>query len=297
MSQEKKFKRKKRLGSYPYVSVVFSISLALFAIGIFALLLLTSFKLRREIESNVEIQVYLSKTVTESERTKVLSLLTDKAYILNRDAANITFISKEDAARDFIKETGEDFISFLGENPLRDAFSIRIDPSYHTNEQMAAIKADLERVSGIFEVVYTENLVQSIKENITKISLILLSVALLLLIVTVILINNTIKLALFSQRFLIRSMQLVGANAGFVQWPFLQRSILHGLLAGIISAGGLLGLIYYANQKIEGLQEFQQLDELAMLIGGLIVLGILIAFFSTFKSIRKYLNMSLDELY
>lgn len=297
MSQERKYRKKKKLGSYPYLSVVFSTTLALFAIGLFGLLLMLSLRLTGYIQQNVEMQVYLSKSITTSEKTKIQKIISEKQFILDGSNEAIRYISKEDAAADFIKATGEDFINFLGDNPLRDAFSIKIDPAFHSNEQMAQIKTDLERISGVFEVVYTENLVQNINENITKIGLVLSAIAVLLLLTVIILINNTIKLALFSQRFLIRSMQLVGAKASFIQWPFLRRSMLHGFLAGILSSIALFGLLQYGNQRIEGLEDLQQLTELVMLFAALCTIGVFITLMSTYHSIRKYLNMSLDELY
>jgi len=290
--------KKKKLGSYPYVSVIFSITLALFVIGLFALLIMHSSKLGQWIRENVEIQVYLDKDITDNERTQIQMALSSRPYAAARNGeVLLRFTSREDAAEEFIRETGEDFSEFLGQNPLRDAFSLRIDPAYHQVDSMQMIRGEIEDMSGVFEVDYVESLVQEINRNVTYIGLIMLGIAMLLLIAVVLLINNTIKLALFSQRFLIRSMQLVGARASFIQKPFLWRSILHGLLAGLIASGLLYLVLELANQRIDGLRSLQDDRMLLMIFGTILILGAAIALLSTFRAIRKYLRMSLDELY
>ncbi len=295
---EKDSRKKKKLGSYPFVSVVFSITLALFVIGLFGLLLLHTNKLTSIIKENIEVQVYLKKDITDNQRIQVQQALSSKDYAAKKDdEVLIGFISKEEAAEQFIKETGEDFSEFLGENPLRDAYILKIAPAFQENEKLLTIKNDIEDMAGVFEVVYVESLVDSINQNLTKISLVLIGFAFVLLLAVVILINNTIKLALFSQRFLIRSMQLVGAKSGFIQKPFLLRATSHGVLAGFIASMVLFGLMNFANQKVEDLSNLQETDKILILFGGLLIVGGVIGFFSTYRAIKKYLRMSLDELY
>lgn len=293
-----RFKKKKKLGSFPYVSVVFSVTLALFVIGLCGLLILHSNKLKDAIRENVTIQIYLDKFVTENDKIRINKLLTQKKYIAKKgDKSLIEFVSKEDAAKIFIESTGEDFIEFLGDNPLRDAFTIKIDPSYQQLDSLNKIESDLSKVDSVFEVVYVESLVQSINKNITKISLALVTFTIILLITIVILINNTIKLALFSQRFLIRSMQLVGAKTWFIITPFVRRAGLQGLLSGMIASGLLFALLSYANSIIEELKQLQSINEILILLGFILVLGIVIGMISTYNAVKKYLKMSLDELY
>ncbi len=296
--EEIKFKKKKKLGSYPSVSVIFSITLALFVIGLFGLLLLQSQKLNALIRENIEVQVYLDKYISENNIIRLRNILSNTDYIAHANGEpHIRFISREEAAQQFTGDTGEEFTEFLGENPLRDAFVIKINQQFQDTAALAEIKNQIERFQGVFEVTYIESLVSSINENTAKISLILLGFAFILLIIVVILINNTIKLALFSQRFLIRSMQLVGARPSFIQWPFLRRSIWHGFLSGILAVIFLYLLLNYANNKVEGLAELQDYFEILVLFATIIVLGVLLGFFSTYRSIKKYLKMSLDELY
>ncbi len=298
MSVAKRYKKKKKLGSFPYVSVVLSITLALFVIGLFGLLLLQSNKLKNVIRDNITMQVYLDKFITENDRIRINKLLAQKDYVAKENgSAAIEYIPREKAAEIFIKNTGEDFIEFLGENPLRDAFVIRIAPEFQQEEQLKKIKEELSKADGVFEVVYVQNLVQAINDNITKISLFLMGFATILLITIVILINNTIRLALFSQRFLIRSMQLVGAKGGFIISPFVWRAAFQGLMAGVLAASLLYMLLLYTNNVIEELKALQTTNELLLLLALILLLGVLIASVSTYRAVRKYLNMSLDELY
>lgn len=298
LGYEKKYKKKKKLGSYPYSSVIFSITLALFVIGLFGLLLIHTNSLTRIIRENIEVQVYLNGYITENEKIKINKTLSSKDYVAVKEGKQqIQFISKDEAAKQFIEETGEDFISFLGENPLKDAYIINIKPEYHSAEQLRTIKAEIESIGGVFEVNFIENLVESINSNLTKISLILIGFSVILLFTVIILINNTIKLALFSQRFLIRSMQLIGARASFIQKPFLLRASFYGLISGMMASGMLMFVLHYANSKIEELVLLQDFRQIFILFGCLLLTGIIIGFFSTLRAISKYLKMSLDELY
>jgi cell division transport system permease protein len=294
-----KFKiRKKKLGSYPYLSVVLSITLALFVIGVFGLLLIYSRELERVVRDNVKIQVYLKNQITEGQRLQIEKNLSSRYFLpKNREEKSIQFVSKDEAAKQFIRETGEDFQNFLGENPLRDAFLVNIDPAYHDKISMAKIKREVEQINGVFQAYYVENLIDSINKNVTKIALVLLGLASLLLLTVVLLINNTLRLALFSQRFLIRSMQLVGAKRWFIQRPFLFRACLHGFLAGLIASGLIITLVSFANKRIEDLSSIQNTDRILMLLGSIVILGIFVAAVGTFRAVRKYLKLSLDELY
>jgi cell division transport system permease protein len=291
--------KKKRLGAYPFVSVVFSISLALFMVGALGMLAIHSKKLTSLIQENIEMQVYLKKDVSDAQQIRIKKLLEGYEFIAKDDdeVAQIEFITKEKAAEIFIAETGEDFVEFLGENPLRDEFVIHIDNDFQTEAKMAEIATTLQGITGVFEVEYVENLVQTINKNIAKISLVLGGFAAILVLVVIVLINNTIKLALFSQRFLIRSMQLVGAKSSFIRRPFLVRSILHGILGALIAASLLFILAEYAYSKVNELVLLRDNDLMLLLVGVLVLLGATIGFFSSLRSVNKYLKLSLDELY
>jgi cell division transport system permease protein len=295
--KERKYK-KKRLGSYPFISVVFSITIALSVIGLFGLLLIFTGKLTKSIQENVEIQVFLKKDLSTNEITKISKTLSSKDYILLKEGVpQLTTISKEAAAKQFAEETGEDFINFLGDNPLRDVVVLKINQPYHSAENLLEIKKEIEFISGVYEVSYVESLVNSINENLSKVGLILVIIFSVILLGVVVLIHNTIKLALFSQRFLIRSMQLVGATAAFIQRPFLIRSFLYGTVSGILTILLLTVFLNFINSKVAGLSELQSMNEFFILGGVLMTLGAIVGFISTFAATRKYLKLSLDELY
>jgi cell division transport system permease protein len=298
VEEVKKYKKKKKLGSYPIASAVFSNTLALLVIGLFGLLMLHANKLRTFIEENIELQIYLDKELTEANRIKINKVLANKDFTAKKSGeAQISFIDKEQAAKEFFAESGEDVVGFLGENPLRDAYIIKLTPAYYKSDSLALVQKEIESLNGVFEVTYVKTLIESVNENVTKIALLLSGFTIILLISVVILINNTIKLALFSQRFLIRSMQLVGATRGFIRRPFLLRSLLHGVMAGIIASGILYLLLNWAYNSLDDLQQLADQEKMFILFGILVVLGAVIGYFSTRRAINKYLKMSLDELY
>ena len=297
MSQARKYKKKK-LGSYPFLSVTLSISLALFVIGLFGLLLIHVNSLSILIKESVEIHVFLKKNLSQNEKTRIIRSLETQRYISRKEGrSGVEFVSKQKAAEAFISDTGEDFLEFLGDNPLRDMVVLRVGVQYQEKGSLDQIVQDLERISGVFEVIYPENLVADIDRNQTKIGLVLIGFALVLFFIVVVLINNTIKLALFSQRFLIRSMQLVGATSGFIRRPFIQRAAGYGLLAALLASAQLYGLLRFANSRIDGLEKLQDFEGLLILLGILLILGVLVGMISTRRAIKKYLKMSLDELY
>jgi len=296
-TEDRKFKvKKKKLGAYPYISVVLSVTLALFVIGVFGALVIYSKELDRVVRENVKIQVYLKSQITDVLKTQIEKGLASKAFVA-KDKDALQFISKDEAAKQFIKDTGEDFKKFLGENPLRDAYLVRIQEGYHDTESLKKIKADVEQINGVFQVHYVENVIDSINKNVTKIGLILMGLVSLLLLVVVLLINNTLRLALFSQRFLIRSMQLVGARSWFIQRPFLYRAGLHGLIAGVIASALLILLLSFATKRVEDLELIQNNNRLMLLLASLLVVGMVVATLSTYRAVSKYLKLSLDELY
>ncbi|KAA5544729.1 cell division protein FtsX [Adhaeribacter rhizoryzae] len=290
--------RKKKLGSYPYAMVIFSITLALFVIGLFGILLIHAGKLSNIVKQSIEVQVYLERNLTETQLVAVQNRLAKKEFIAYEgNKAQIRFFSKEEGAKEFIKETGEDFLNFLGENPLRDAYILNIGADYANSANLKKIKTELENIPGVYEVQYVESLIDSINSNIQKLSIILLSFAAILVLAVIILINNTLKLALFSQRFLIRSMQLVGATPSFIQRPFLNRATWQGLVSGLLASVMLLGLLQYAYYQINELYVLRDEMQIGILLLFLVILGSILGFISSYRAIKKYLGMSLDELY
>ncbi|MET4076187.1 permease-like cell division protein FtsX [Hymenobacter sp. UYCo722] len=290
--------RKKKLGSYPTLLVVFSITLALVVIGLFGLLLVHAQKLSEVVRENLEVQVYLDRDLPETELLRLQQDLGQQAFVAERNGKpQIRFVSKEEGARQLLQSTGEDFRQFLGDNPLRDAYVLKIKPEFTDTLHLRQLNRSISTQRGVFEVQYPQDLFASINNNLTRVSLVLLGFAAVLVLVVVILINNTIKLALFSQRFLIRSMQLVGATRLFIQQPFLRRATWQGLASGVLAALLLVALLQYAYLEVEPLRLLRDDLRLGLLLLGVVVLGVVIGFFSSARAVHKYLQMSLDDLY
>ena len=286
-------KKKKNLGSFPSVSVIFSITLALFVIGVFGILIVYSGELERVVRENFRVQVFLKNDLTDSIKSTIKAKLVSQEFV---SPGSLIFISKEEARKKFTKETGEDF-SFLGENLLKETFQFGVPPAFQDSVRLSSIKSSLAKVSGVFQVYYVESSISAINENKQKIGLVLVGIALVLFVVVVLLINNTLRLALFSQRFLIRSMQLVGATRGFIKKPFLLRALLYGFIGGIIASGLLVALLAFANRRIPELTTIQNNERIMIVFASLTGLGIFVALISTYRAVTKYLQLSLDELY
>jgi cell division transport system permease protein len=288
-------RRKKKLGSYPTPLVVFSITLALVVIGLFGLLLLHAHKLSERVRENLEVQVYLERDLPETELLRLQQDLEHQPYVAEKNG--LRFVSKEEGARQLLENTGEDFRTFLDDNPLRDAYAVRIRPEYTDTMHLRQLSRSLSSQRGVFEVQYPKSLFDSINQNLTKVSLLLVSFAAVLVVVVVILINNTIKLALFSQRFLIRSMQLVGATRFFIQQPFLQRATWQGFASGGLAALVLVALLQYAYLEVEQLKLLRDDRLTVLLLLAVVGLGTVIGFLSSYRAVNKYIGVSLDELY
>jgi len=291
-------KAKKQLGYFKFGSVLFSTTLSLFIVGLFGIILIQASSLTKMIRENIEIQVFLDKGLSQQQLADLRKDLAKKPFVLQtEDSVYLRFISNKEAAETFIQNTGEDFTKFLEDNPLRDSYVFSVSEEFQSSEQLTLIAKELETQPGVFEVSYMTDLVDSINKNLFKVSLIMGGFILILIVTVSMLINNTIRLALFSQRFLIRSMQLVGATRGFIRKPFLIRAFLFGVLAGILASGILYAILEYTKGNIEGFASLQNTELMLLLFVGLTVTGGFLSGISTLRSVNKYLNMSLDELY
>jgi cell division transport system permease protein len=290
--------RKKKLGSYPYLTVVFSMSMALFVIGLFAVIFVHANKLSGIIQEKIEVHVYLNNELSDNKIQSLNKIISSQPYVFKKNnVPQLVYISQDSAAKKFIRDTGEDFYKVLKDNPVKGSITVKLNPAFSDSAHMKTIIADLQNMEGVFEVDYQENLIAQINDNIKSISFIFIGFAVILLFASVLLINNTIKLALFSQRFLIRSMQLVGATKSFIQQPFLIRAILQGLFSGLIAALVLGIVVQYAYSEINDLAKLQETETVIIILGSLLILGVLIGLLSSFRAVNTYLKMSLDELY
>jgi cell division transport system permease protein len=275
-----------------YFTTIISIALVLFVLGIIGLLLLNANRLSTYVKENLGFTILLKDNARNAEVKRLEKLLTTSDFIKSTE-----YIDKDRAAKELEDELGEDFVDFLGYNPLLSSIDVKLYAEYTSPDSIAKIEKMLLEFPQIKEVYYQKNLVHLVHKNVNRISLVLSIFAILLLTIAIALINNTIRLSVYSKRFLIRTMQLVGATKGFIRKPFLARGIIHGFMGAAIAIVLLAGLIYITSKELAEVVGFQNLDLIFILFGLVIVLGILITFISTYFSVNKYLRLSTNELY
>lgn len=275
-----------------YVSTVISISLVLLMVGLLGLILVHGKNLSNYVKENIVLNVIINEGTKEVD---VLAL--QKQIEANNYVKSTQYISKELAARNLTQDLGEDFIKFLGYNPLLSSIDVYLKADYANNQSIEILSKQLQKNPMINEVRYQKSLVDMINQNIRTISLVIFGFGAVLLIIAVALINNTIRLAIYSQRFLIKSMQLVGATRGFIRKPFIMYGLLHGLIAGLIAIILLILTLYFAQQQIPELVILRNYYEFALVFIGVIGVGILISSLSTYFAVTKYLSLKIYDLY
>lgn len=297
MYKKRKKIPKKTFGNFPYISVIFSVSLSLLLLGIFSFFLLSSLEIKKVIQDNTEINIYLNKDISSNQVDQIKRTLFTKDYVLSKDESTLSYISSEEAAKEFSEEIGEDFVNFLGNNPLRDLIILKINSNFFDKEKLLEIESDILRITGVFEVDYSKEMISDINKNIRNISFIFSGIFIILFLISIILISNTLRIALFSQRFLIRSMQLVGATSSYILKPFLMRGLLYGFASGILSSSFLYFIIVFINERLNGSSMIVSIEKLSIIFIMLIIVGILMVLISTFTSVNRYLGSTLDDLY
>ena len=289
-SEKEKLTRRKLRSSY--IITIISISLVLFMFGLMGLLILNAKKLSNYVKENISFSVILNDDVKEVDIRSIQKTLDATAYVKATE-----FVTKEEAAIKLQKDLGEDFIDFLGYNPLLSSIDVYLYADYANPDSLAGIEKKFTNFPQVKEVFYQKSLVHLINENVRKISFILLIFSGMLLFIAIGLINNTIRLSVYSNRFIINTMQLVGASNGFIRKPFILKSMLHGLIGAIISIALLSGVIYMAQQEMNEIISFRDIDVLGILFLGVVTLGIFISIISTFFAINKYLRLKTEDLY
>ena len=275
-----------------YISTVFGIALVLLMIGLLSLLLVEANNLSRYVKENIVLNIFVDDTAHE---TDVLQL--QKQLEQNIMVKNTQYVTKELAARNLQKDLGEDFVKFLGYNPLSQSLDVYLKAEYANNADIERFKAVLMKNSLVKDVKYQTSLVDQMNQNLTRIGLIIGAFALIFIILSVALINNTVRIAIYSQRFLIKSMQLVGATKGFIQKPFLLYGIWHGLLGGLIAVLILIGTLSLLYKEIPDLIILQNYTEFGLIFLFIIGVGIFISGLSTFLAVNKFLRLKIYDLY
>ncbi len=282
---------KRRLRSSYFTSTV-SISLLLILLGSIGLLLLNTKRISDYVRENIIFKVILKDNIREVDIFQIQKALDAKRYV-----KETVYIPKEKAAIALQQELGEDFIEHIGHNPLLPSIEVKFLATYANNDSIAVIESELKEFDQIKEVYYQKNLIHTVNENIKKISLVVLIFSSFLLLIAVALINNTIRLAIYSKRFIIRTMQLVGATAGYIRRPFLFRSVLQGIIGALIALAVLIGLIYFLQNEMSGIIRLDDMKVLLLLFAIVMVLGIIINWLSTYAAVSKYIRIKTDKLY
>jgi cell division transport system permease protein len=275
-----------------YFSVVISIALVLFMVGFLGLVLLKSSQVANHFKEEIVMTLFL-KNETSKEQIKNLRNSLKKEEF----TSNIVFIDKEEAAKFYVKDLGEDFIAYLGTNPLKNSIDIYLKPDFVTPLKMEQISKKFQKNSFVFEVSYDKTLVTFLTQNIQKVSFWLFIISSFFGLIALILINSSIRLSIYSKRFNIKTMQMVGATKRFIRKPFLWRSVKLGFLGAFISFLGLGIVIYYIDKKIPTLELLSDYSVMIYISSGIVIVAFIISWLSTFFATQRFLNLQTEELY
>nr|WP_294794932.1 permease-like cell division protein FtsX [uncultured Mucilaginibacter sp.] len=275
-----------------YISTVFGISMVLLMVGLLGLILVHANNLSRYVKENIVLNIFVDEAAHEADVRQLQTQLD-----ANPAVKQAIYVSKELAARNLQKDLGEDFVKFLGYNPLSQSLDVYLNADYANNAEITKLKTQLLKNPFVKEVKYQQSLVDQMNQNLTAISLVILAFASIFVVVSVALINNTIRLAIYSQRFLIKSMQLVGATKNFIRKPFILYGIWHGILGGLIAVIILIGTLYLANLQIPDLVILQNNFEFGVVFLLVLGLGVFISGLSTYLAVNKFLRLKIYDLY
>lgn len=284
------YQKRKLISSY--VSVVISIALVLFLLGCLGLLVINSKKVADHFKEQVVMTIYLNDTAKQVEVNQLKKSLAMAEY-----TKEAQYVSKEEAAELMQAETGEDFMDFVGYNPLKNSIDVYLKADYVTTEQLTEITESLSNKAFIEEIRYDNDLVELMNDNVKKISFWVLIISALFTLIAVLLINSSIRLAVYSKRFIIKTMQMVGATKSFIRRPFILKSVQLGVIGAIVALIGMAIVLYYLDITFP---ELELLRNTVMIIGlfvGIFLLGIIITWISTFIATQRFLNLKTDQLY
>ncbi len=292
MKKENSTTKRRLRGSY-LISLM-SIMLVLFVIGLFSSLVLFANKISEYIKENVGFEIVMKKGVKEKDIIDFQHILDKKEYVKSTE-----YISQEEATRRLTEDLGEDILEWLGdvENPLLPSIDVRFNSEYANNDSIAKIEQWVLKHKNVKEVYVQKSLIHSIDKNVNQIAFVLLLVGLVLLIMAVTLISHTVRLSVYSKRFVVRSMQLVGATEGFIIKPFIKSFVIQGVIGAILALIMLTVFIAAVMKNVPELGMLINFGNVAMIYVSVLVLGVLLTTLSTFFSMKKYLRADVDDLY
>jgi len=273
-------------------SVVISLSLVLFVIGLLGLVLINAQRLSNYVKENIGFTIMLKDGVNEIEIMNFQKILDAADF-----AKNSTFVSKEQATKDLQDDLGEDFVSFLGYSPLLSSIDVKLNANYANTDSLVFIKAELSNYQLVHTIFYQENLIDKLNSNINRLSFFLFSFCLLLFIIAFALINNTIRLSVYSKRFLIRTMRLVGAKNSFIQKPFLIKGMYQGVYSSIFAIFMLIGSIQLIQSETASMLNITDLKIIGLIFSLIFIFGFFLSWISTFFAVRKFIKQNESELY
>ncbi|MEH6658887.1 cell division protein FtsX [Leeuwenhoekiella marinoflava] len=289
-SSFEKFQRRRLISSY--FSVILSIALVLFLLGLLGLLVLNSKKVADHFKEQIALTIYLKDDAKDVEVKQL-----EKTLALADYTKSTQFVSKEEAAEEHSKEIGENFMDFLGYNPLQNSIDVYLKADFVDAAQVKEIADNLLAKDFVEEVNYDQPLISLLNDNIKKISLWIVIISGVFTLIAVLLINSAIRLSVYSKRFTIKTMQMVGATKGFIRRPFIWLSMKLGMVGALIALGGMAAVLYYLNQTFPELELLADPVILAILFVGVFVASVIITWFSTFLATQRFLNLRTDELY
>ncbi len=290
MASFEKYQRRRLLSSY--FSVVLSIALVLFLLGLLGLLVLNSKKVADHFKEQIALNIYLKDAAKDSEIKTLRDTLASAEYI-----KSIQYITKEEAAKQQSEQIGEDFMDFLGYNPLQNSIDVYLKADFVSEAQVKEIADKISNKEFVEEVNYDQPLISLLNENVKKISFWIVIISGLFMFIAILLINSSIRLSVYSKRFTIKTMQMVGATKGFIRRPFIWQNVKLGLIGAIVALAGMAGVLYYLNKTFPQLDLLDDKKILAMIFGGVFLAGIIISWLSTFFATQRFLNLRTDELY
>lgn len=283
--------QKRRLIS-SYFSVVLSIALVLFLLGLLGMLVLNAKKVSDHFKEQVVLTIYLKESAKEVE-TKQL----EKSLALADYVKSIEYVSKEQAAELMKAENGENFMDFVGYNPLQNSIDVHLKADFVTSEQLQRISEEATSKNFVDEVTYDNDLVNLMNDNVKKISFWVLVISGIFTLIAVLLINSSIRLAVYSKRFTIKTMQMVGATKQFIRRPFVWQSVRLGIIGAVVALIGMGIVLYYLNKTFSELQLLSSPVVITLLFLGVFALGIVITWISTHIATQRFLNLKTDDLY
>jgi len=275
-----------------YIMAIVGVSLVLFLLGILGWIIINANKLGQYFKENIAMNVYIRENVSPKDSAALVQYIVAQPYVKDYE-----YVTKDLAKKKYLQDGNKDWGALLDRNPLPASIDFRITKEYASIDSLSKIKNELIQNIAVSDVQYPQSLVTNLNNIINKISIILLSVIVIISVLVIFLIDNTIRLAMFSNRFLIKTMQMVGATRGFISRPLELRAFINGLVSGLLAVGGLIAIIIFAENQLPYLKALRDYPLLLMLFIVIILLGIFISFFSTHRSVLKYLKMKLDELY